>query len=467
MKLKFIGATETVTGSKHLVMTEKGRQFLLDCGLYQGLGKETDVLNRHLGVNPSHIDAVILSHAHIDHSGNLPYLVKNGFTGKIYCTPATFDACEILLMDSAHIHESDIRYINKRRSKKGLDTLHPLYTQDDAEECLERFRPIPYLTEFYLCDELSFHFTEVGHIIGAAAVHLTSHEKENKVRLSFTGDVGRYNDLILRSPKPFEQADYIICESTYGNSLHDKREDSEQKLLDIILHTCVEKKGKLIIPAFSLGRTQELVYMLNSLKNKNLMPPLKAFVDSPLSSKATQVMRRHPECFNDEVKKSLQQDPDPFDFQDLKYIRNAEESKLLNEVKEPCIIISASGMGDAGRIKHHLSNSIGNPKNTVLLAGYCSPGTLGADLLQGDSQVHIFGELFEVKAEINSIQSLSAHADYAELIHYLSCQDKSKVKSLFLVHGENESKVGFQTRLMHEGYQNVLIPIQGESFVLH
>ncbi len=466
MKLKFIGATETVTGSKHLVMTEKGRQYLLDCGLYQGLGKETDVLNRHLGVNPSHIDAVILSHAHIDHSGNLPFLVKSGFTGKIYCTPATFDACEILLMDSAHIHESDIRYINKRRLKKGFEALSPLYTKEDAEECLERFRPIPYLHEFRLCDELSFHFSEVGHIIGAASVHLTSYELEKKVRLSFTGDVGRYDDLILREPEPFEQADYIICESTYGNSLHDKRLDSEQNILKIIQHTCITKKGKLIIPAFSLGRTQELVYMLNSLKNKKLLPSINVFVDSPLSSKATQVMRRHPECFNDKVRQSLHQDPDPFDFEGLKYIQNAEQSKLLNEIQEPCIIISASGMGDAGRIKHHLSNSIGNPKNTVLLAGYCSPGTLGADLLEGNKQVHIFGEIFEVKAEVNSIQSLSAHADYAELIRYLSCQDKTKVKTIFLVHGEKESKLGFQSRLIHEGFQEVILPEKGESFKL-
>lgn len=466
MKLKFIGATETVTGSKHLILTEKGKQFLLDCGLYQGLGKETDELNRHLGINPSHIEAVVLSHAHIDHSGNLPYLVKNGFKGKIYCTPATFDACEILLLDSAHIHESDIRYINKRRLKRGFDPLKPLYTTKDAEECLKRFRPLPYNHEFHLCDELSFHFTDAGHIIGAAAVQLCANEEGKKIRLSFSGDVGRYNDLILKAPDDFAQADYIICESTYGNSVHENPENTEKKLLDIILTTCIEKKGKLIIPAFSLGRTQELVFLLNNLKNKHLLPKIKVFVDSPLSSKATQVMRKHTECFNETVKASLHHDPDPFDFEDLKYIEDTDESKFLNDIQEPCIIISASGMGDAGRVKHHLSNSIGNPNNTVLIAGYCSPGTLGADLLAGHQQVHIFGEVFDVKAGVESIQSLSAHADSTDLLRFLSCQDKEKVKKVFLVHGEPESKIGFRSLLAREGYKEVIIPEKGESFVL-
>lgn len=464
MKIKFIGATETVTGSKHLLMTDSGRQVLLDCGLYQGLGKQTDELNRHLGVNPQNIDAVILSHAHIDHSGGLPYLVKNGFKGKIYCTPATYDACEILLMDSAHIHESDIRYINKRRLKKGFEPLKPLYSTRDAEECMKQFRPIPLKQEFHLNDEISFHFTEVGHIIGSAAVHVCSSEKEKPVQLTFSGDVGRYNDLILKAPESFSQSDYIICESTYGDSLHDAPENTEQNLLAIILETCVNKKGKLVIPAFSLGRTQELVYILNNLKNRRLLPRIKVFVDSPLSSKATQVMRKNSHCFNDRVLASLTHDPDPFDFEDLKYIEDSEDSKFLNEISDPCIIISASGMGDAGRIKHHLANTITNPNNTVLIAGYCSPGTLGHHLLNGDTQVHIFGEVYDVKAEIKSIQSLSAHADYSELLRFLACQDKNKVKGIFLVHGEKESKEGFRSHLAQAGYKNIQIPGRGESF---
>lgn len=466
MKLKFIGATETVTGSKHLIMTESGRQVLLDCGLYQGLGKQTDELNRHLGLSPQHIDAVILSHAHIDHSGGLPYLVKNGFRGKIYCTPATYDACEILLMDSAHIHESDIRYINKRRLKKGFEPLKPLYTTHDATECMKLFRPIPLKQEFHLNNELSFHFTEVGHIIGSAAVHLRSYEKEHPVNLTFSGDVGRYNDLILKAPESFSQADHLICESTYGDSLHEAPENCEQKLLDIIMDTCVQKKGKLIIPAFSLGRTQELVYILNNLKNKGKLPRVKVFVDSPLSSKATQVMRKNSHCFNEQVLASLSHDPDPFDFEDLKYIEDVDDSKMLNQLADPCIIISASGMGDAGRIKHHLANNVSNPNNAVLIAGYCSPGTLGHDLLSGQKEVHIFGEMVEVRAEVNSIQSLSAHADYSELLRFLSCQNPDQLKSIFLVHGEKEAKEGLRSHLAQAGYKNVIIPGKGESFLL-
>lgn len=466
MKIKFIGATETVTGSKHLLISESGKQYLLDCGLYQGLGKETDPLNRHLGLNPDKIEAVLLSHAHIDHSGNLPYLVRSGFKGKIYCTPATFDACEILLMDSAHIHENDIRYINKKRLKRDLEPLKPLYTIKDAEECLKRFRPIPFLNEFHLSHDLSFHFTEVGHIIGSAAIQVSSHEAGKVIKLCFTGDVGRFNDLILKAPETFHQVDYIVCESTYGDSLHESPENSEQKLLDIVLKTCVEKKGKLIIPAFSLGRTQEIVYILNSLKNKLLLPKVHVFVDSPLSSKATQVMRKHTVFFNETVRKSLYQDPDPFDFEDLVYIEEMKDSKSLNDSSEPCIIISASGMGDAGRVKHHIRKNVGDARNTVLLAGYCSPHTLGSDLLTGKKEVHIFGEIFKVEAEIAAIQSLSAHADYSEILRFLSCQEKDKVKKIFLVHGEDNAKVGLRSHLLQDGYKEVIIPAKGESFVL-
>ena len=466
MKIKFIGATETVTGSKHLIITEKGKQILLDCGLYQGLGKETDEMNRNLGLNPNNIEAVILSHAHIDHSGNLPYLVKNGFHGKIYCTPATYDACEILLIDSAHIHENDIRYINKRRLKNNLDLLKPLYTVKEAEDCLKQFKTLPYRSEFYINDELSFHFTDVGHIIGAAAVHITSHETDQKVKLTFTGDVGRYTDLILKEPENFNQSDYIICESTYGDSLHEDIENTENKLLSIIQNTCLEKKGKLIIPAFSLGRTQELVYILNNLKNSGKLPPVKVFVDSPLSSKATKVMRKHPECFNPQMREAMKSDADPFDFEALQYIEDAKDSKVLNDIQEPCIIISASGMGDAGRVKHHISNSIGNKKNTILIAGYCSPRTLGADLLNGEKKVHIYGELFDVNADVSSIQSLSAHADYSELLKFLSCQNKKLINKIFLVHGEEIAKTEFRSKLLQEGYREVIVPLKGESFNL-
>ncbi len=466
MKVKFIGATETVTGSKHLIITEKGRQILLDCGLYQGLGKETDILNRDLGINPEQINAVILSHAHIDHSGLLPYLVKKGFKGKIYCSRATYDVCEVLLLDSAHIHESDVRFINKRRQKKGLEPIKPLYTQADVERCLKYFKPIPYNSDFSVNDEISFQFTDVGHIIGAACINITAKENEKTTKLAFTGDIGRYHDLILNKPKPFPQADYIICESTYGNKLHGSSINSEEKLLDIVLDTCIQKKGKLIIPSFSLGRTQEIVYVLNRLKNQGKLGNIKVFVDSPLSSKVTEIVKKHPECFNEDLRDYIKTDLEPFNFNELTYIEEAEDSKALNESNEPCIIISASGMADAGRVKHHIMHAISDPKNCVLMVGYCSPRSLGADLLTRKNRVHIYGEIFEVKARVESLMSFSAHADYSELVKYLSCQDKQKVKTIFLVHGEEEAKKTFCEKLEDEGYQKVIIPVKNNNYSL-
>ena len=299
MKIKFLGATDGVTGSKHLLLTSKGKQVLLDCGLYQGRGRDTDELNRALDLDPSKIEAVILSHAHIDHSGNLPNLMKNGFVGKIYCTPATLDVCKLLLLDSAHIHESDIYYINKRRLRKKLPALNPLYTVKDAEKCLKQFKAIPFHSEFRINDELSFTFSEAGHIIGAAVVNVTFMEKDKKIKLTFSGDIGRYDDSLMKAPKEFSQADYIICESTYGNRQHEPHADTETKLLEIIVKTCLEKKGKLIIPAFSLGRTQEILFALNKLENSNLLPKIKIFVDSPLSAGATKVTLSNLDCLNE------------------------------------------------------------------------------------------------------------------------------------------------------------------------
>jgi len=466
MKLKFIGATETVTGSKHLIMTEKGKQILLDCGMYQGMGKETHELNRHLSVNPSNIEAVILSHAHIDHSGNLPYLVQQGFTGKIYCTPATYDVCKLLLMDSAHIQENDIAYINKRRVKRGMPLIKPLYTTKDVERCLKYFKPIPYDAEFNLNDEISFHFTNVGHIIGSASVTITSHESDKKIKLTFTGDVGRYNDLILKAPQPFQQSDYIICESTYGDRLHDHFTDAENKLLNIVSNTCVKKKGKLIIPAFSLGRTQEIVYVLDRLNHKNLLHDIKVYVDSPLSTAVTDVVIKHSESYNDAFREYLKVDKSLFGFENLKYIQNADESKALNTSNEPCIIISASGMADAGRVKHHIMHAVSDEKNTILIVGYCSPRTLGANLLEGKKQVHIYGDYYDLKADVESIHSYSAHADYSELIQFLSCQEKEKVKTIFLVHGEEHPKLSFKEKLIAEGFKQITIPKKSSVYDL-
>jgi metallo-beta-lactamase family protein len=466
MKIQFIGATESVTGSKHLVVTEKGKQVLLDCGLFQGMGKETAPLNAQLGLDPTKIEAVLLSHGHIDHSGNLPYLVKSGFSGRIYCTPATRDVCEILLLDSARIQEHDVAYINEKRKEKGLKPIKPLYTTRHVEICMRRFKTVPLNTEFRLNDELAFHFTDAGHIIGAAAIHLTAQENGKTTRLSYTGDVGRYHDLLLNPPAPFAQADYIICESTYGNKLHATALDAEPELARLVQYTCLEKKGRLIIPSFSLGRTQEIVYVLERLRNKKLLPGIGVYVDSPLSSKATEVVRKHTECYNPQVKEYLRADPEPFSFHGLSYIENVEDSKALNAHDEPCIILSASGMADAGRIKHHIKHAVGDAKNTILIVGYCSPRSLGSDLEQGNPQVHIFGEVFDVKAEVRTLYAFSAHADYRELLRYLSCQDAARVKKVFLVHGEAEGKSELRQRLLDEGYAGVVIPEKGEVFEL-
>lgn len=467
MEIKFIGATESVTGSKHLLTSDSKKKILLDCGLYQGLGKETDPLNRSLGVDPYEIDAVLLSHAHIDHSGNLPLLVKEGYGGKIICTPATEEVCKILLMDSANIHENDVYFINKRRERKGLEKIKPLYTIADAEKCLSLFHPIPVNTDVQIFDDVWVRFTEAGHILGSAITNLKLKRKNGEiVKLTYSGDVGRYGDMLMKDPDPFPQADYLILESTYGNSLHDKQVDATNQLLEIVKNTCLIKKGRLIIPAFSLGRTQEIVYTLNKLFNQNKLPKLPIYVDSPLSASATKVMRDHHYCLNEDVQKLMEHDPDPFGFDGLTYIRKAEESKLLNENKSPCIIISSSGMMDAGRIKHHLIHTLPNQKNTILISGYCSPGTLGGKLLDGANEVRVFGDMVPVKAEIKTITSFSAHADYSELLKFISCQDKSLLKNIFLVHGETEVKKGFKTILEKYGYSNILIPFKNESVKL-
>lgn len=464
VKIKFIGATESVTGSKHLIITSGGDQILLDCGLYQGHGRKTDAMNRKLDLAPANLKAVILSHAHIDHSGNLPSLVKQGFTGKIYCTPATKDVCSVLLLDSAFIQESDARFFNKHRRGPDQDPVKPIYTIADAERCLTHFETVEFNTDFRISDEVSFYFSENGHIIGSAAVNLTIREDKRITRVTFTGDIGRYNDPLLKPPGVFQQADHIICESTYGDRLHETPENASQKLLDIVKRTCIEKKGKLVVPAFSLGRTQEIIFLLDEMKNKGLLPEIKVFVDSPLSSKATSIVRSHPESFNEKLRDYIKKDPDPFGFPNLKYVTDSEESKALNDLDEPCVIVSASGMAEAGRVKHHLRNNIADPRCTVLITGYCAPGTLGARLMAGEKSVHIFGDYFEVKADVDSIQSLSAHGDYSEMIRFLSCQSVSQVKTIHLVHGEEEAKSAFREKLLAEGYRSVVIPGKGDTF---
>src|ERR1051326_3225129 len=451
MKIQFWGAARTVTGSKHMLYLPSGKKMLLDCGMFQGVGKDTDPLNREFPFDASSVSYLILSHAHIDHSGSIPTLVKRGFRGQIFCTPATRDLCEVMLADSAHIQENDARFMNKKRGILKLKKIQPLYSTVDVGRALHLFQTGPYDLVMEIEKGVRFRYTDSGHILGSAAVNLEVEEKGKTHRIFFSGDIGRYHDRILRAPQNFLQAEYIITESTYGNRLHEKSVNAEERLVNIVKRTLLEKKGKLIIPAFSLGRTQELVYTLDSLQTRKVLPPLKVYVDSPLSTSATDIMRRHRESYNAEILEYIKTDPDPFNFPGLRYVKDAEESKSLNSSGEPCIIISASGMAESGRIKHHIRNNIGNAKNTILIVGYCSPQSLGGKLSAGDKKVNIFGEPFDVRAEVEVLSSYSAHADYEEMLRYFSCQDKKAVKKIFLVHGEYPVQLEWREKVIARG----------------
>ena len=458
MKIAFHGAARTVTGSKHLLTLKNGKKLLLDCGLFQGMGKDTDALNRSFGFDPAGVDALILSHAHIDHSGLIPKLVKDGFRGKIYCTDATKDLAVLLLEDSAEIQESEAKYHNKGSRAQGKPMVEPLYNAADAKSSFGLFVSRPYQEWFSVMEGVEVMFTDAGHIIGSACVHLRITEGTETKRLTFSGDVGRYRDAILKSPASFPQADYILMESTYGNSLHEATEASLDTILSWIQKTCVERKGKLIMPAFSLGRTQEILYGLNQLSLENRLPKIDYFLDSPLSTSITELVKRFPQYFNRTIQKVLEVDNDPFHFDGLRYIRNVEESKLLNYRNDPCVIISASGMAEAGRVKHHISNNIENNRNSIVLTGYCEPMSLGGRLLAGNKEVGIFGVEHQVHAEIGQIKSMSAHGDYEDLSQWLACQDKQEVKKLFLVHGEYDVQRDFKAWLLKRGFVDVEIP---------
>jgi metallo-beta-lactamase family protein len=466
MNISFHGAAQTVTGSKHLIHLDNGKKILLDCGLFQGLGDETLEHNSHFGFDPLSIDYMILSHAHIDHSGLLPKLVKEGYKGPIFCTPATADLTQILLLDSGFIQESDVAFVNKRRAAQGLPYIQPLYTVADANNVFPLFEKVPYGQVINIDDDISFQYTDTGHILGSAAVHITIKEKGKETRITFSGDVGRYRDVILRSPENFPQADYILIESTYGNSLHEEYAGTEENLLNHIQETCIENKGKLIIPAFSVGRTQEIIYALNKLEVEGRLPNVPYFVDSPLSTQTTEIVKQHAELFNKHVQDLMKIDKYPFDFKGLKFITKVEDSKALNFRKEPMVIISASGMAEAGRVKHHIANNIENPRNKILLTGYCEPRSLGARLMRGDKEVKIYRQEFEVKAQVDSIRSMSAHGDYDDLCQFLACQNAAEIKTLFLVHGEYEVQKDFKRKLEKKGFKHVEIPRRHEKFNL-
>ena len=463
MRIQFFGAARTVTGSKHLITTEKGTKILLDCGLFQGI--QTDEFNQEFGFEPSEVDYLVLSHAHIDHSGLIPRLVRKGFSGPIYCTAATADLCRIMLLDSAHIQEKDLERINRRRERQGRPILEELYNAEDAEKALNLLHSVQYSQTFHLGpdNEVAVFFTDAAHILGSAAVHLSIPDKGTFKKLTFTGDIGRPEDNILRKPDTFPQADIIICESTYGDKLHEKETDMQAHLLKVVQETCVERKGKVIIPAFAIDRTQELIYALDQLSSSGKLPRIDVYIDSPLAIRATKIMKDHEECFNPEILDYIEKDGDAFAFPNLHYISDVSESIALNDKKDPCIIISASGMAEAGRIKHHIKNNIGDPNSTILLVGYASHNTLAGALKRGDKEVNIFGEMHSVKTRVEVMDSFSAHGDYNEMLQFLSCQNPEHVEKVFLVHGEYDTQVSFKLKLEKAGYKNIYIPALYES----
>jgi len=466
MIIKFIGAAREVTGSKHLITTDSGKKILLDCGMFQGKGLETDGMNRDLMFDPSQIDHIILTHAHIDHSGLIPYVYKLGFRGSVISSNATRDLCAIMLADSAFIQEHDTLTFNKRRIKKGLPPVEPIYTQADATACMKLFIGVPYEMNFRVDENIKVKFTNTGHMLGSGVANLQITENGQIKKIAYTGDIGRLVDQILAPPKPFPQSEILITESTYGDRLHNDTLVAEEELLNVVVNTCVNKGGKLIIPAFSVGRTQEIVFSLNNFFNQGRLPRIDIFVDSPLAVNATTVFRMHPECYNQNFLNVLENDPDPFGFDNLFYITKVEDSKKLNDHKNPCVIISASGMMEAGRVKHHLANNISDPRNTILIVGYCAPTTLGARIGRGDKEVSIFGTVYEVKAEVKKIESFSGHGDYKEMINFISCQNKSGLSKIFIVHGEYETQKKYVSTLSNEGFKNIEIPAKGQEYEL-
>lgn len=460
MKIKFAGAAGEVTGSKHLI-TFNNKKILLDCGMFQGHRKEADEKNRNPLFDPKELDAVILSHAHIDHSGNLPLLTKGGYRGPIYCTHATRDLCNHMLCDSAYIQEREVEWM--REKKKNADIPDPLYTLEDAEDVLKLFHSVNYEQSFIVEDGMVACFYDAGHILGSALVHLIMYDKQKKkhIRFCFTGDLGRRGLPILRDPQPIPETDVLISESTYGNRLHASITTVNEDLAHVVNEVC-KKGGKLIVPAFALERAQEIVYHLNVITKKKMIPEIPVYVDSPLAGNLTEVFRGHPECFDKKVyDEFIQHGDNPFGFGRLKYTRSVEESKSLNEKNGPMIIISASGMCEHGRILHHLKNNLEDPKNTVLIVGYQAENTLGRKLVNGEKQVNIFGATYQVKASVYVMDAFSGHADRSDLLDYIG--RINGLKKVFLVHGESTQLHAFKGALSENDITDVYIPSLGEE----
>lgn len=463
MKLKFLGAVKETTGSMHMLQIDD-KNILLDCGLYQGKRKLSREKNLSFPFNAREIHSLVLSHAHIDHCGNIPNLVKQGFKGTIYSTSATQDLCSALLRDSAHIQQKDTEYLNKKLLKRNEEPIEPLYTIDDVERSLYYFNGIHYNREVHVLRDVVCSFLDAGHILGSAFCQLDIAHENSNYRLLFTGDIGRKNLPILRDPDVPKNVDFLIMESTYGNRVHGDIEQAENKLCDIVTRV-YQRKGKIIIPAFSVGRTQEIVYSLHKLSTMKCLPKMPIFVDSPLSANATEIFRQHQECFDKETMELIRNNDDPFGFSELKYIRTVDKSKELNDYKEPCIIISASGMCEAGRILHHLKNNIEDPRNLILIVGFQAQNTLGRRIVEKETEIKIFGESYTRRAEVAIINAYSAHADRNELLEFaLEVEKNSNLKKIFLVHGEEENIIALKD-LLSQNIKNPEIIVAEKDMV--
>jgi metallo-beta-lactamase family protein len=469
MKIKFCGAAGgEVTGSSHLIILDSGFSILLDCGLYQGDSEAWKNFNEQWLFDPKDIDCMILSHAHIDHTGKIPKLCKDGFDGAIFTTHATKELCGLMLMDSAYIQENEASNFNRRHQYSATDkkAKKPLYDANDAKKTMSQFVSVAYDRPFKISEEVEILLLDSGHMLGSASVTLTIKENGIVKKIGFSGDIGRPNRPILRDPQPMPPVDVLICESTYGDKEHESAPNEFERFARIIFDTCHRKKGKILIPAFSIGRTQEIVFMLDKLAHHNLLPRVPVYIDSPLAINATEVFRHNLDCFDEELHEYMLKDKDPFGFNSLQYVSDVEQSKALNFSKEPCVIIASSGMMNTGRIKHHLANNIENENNTILIVGYCSPNTPGGMLRNGAKKLYLFGQEKKVKATVEVMDSFSAHADRKEIFDFIAHQ-QNNLKKIWLVHGDFEAQTAFKEYLTTNGFQNtdIILPKLGEEFI--
>ena len=466
MILQFWGAAQTVTGSMHLVEAD-GHRLLLDCGMAQGRREEAKKLNSEFPFDPEKIDAVVLSHAHLDHSGKLPMLVKKGFSGSIFSTSATRDLCSAMLADSASLQEMDAKYVNRQNEKQGLPFIKPLYTLHDVARTMRLFQTVEFQRPLEILPGIKMTFRNAGHILGSASVSLEIAEggdKKKVTALAFTGDLGRKGAAVVKDPDIIDRADVLITESTYGGRDHGPMDEARKNLARVVRETA-NNGGLLIIPAFAVGRTQDVVYHLHDLMQSKEIPQMPVYVDSPLATNITEIFRAHPECFDEETEQLLMQDggDDPFGFNMLRYTRSTEESKKLNNIRRPAIIISASGMCEGGRVLHHLRRNIGDPNTTVLFVGFQAENTLGRKLLRGDKTARIYGEEHEVRARMEKIDGYSAHADEGEMLDFINAIP-NRPKHVFVVHGEPDATAAMATGLARLGIEDIAIPERGERF---